>query len=76
MKEIQMNLIKYLKEKNDYKVRNCIIYLKINYPNLYGCGVDIRLIKIACLFLKECGWKLDLGSDHSDKPSKYIRGRY
>lgn len=74
--ELQTKLIEHLKNKNDYKVRDCIIYLKIHHPNLYECGININLIKLSCKFLKDCGWKLDLGTDHSDKPYKYIRGRY
>lgn len=78
MKELalQMKLMKHLKNKDDYRVRDYIIYLRAHYPNLYECGVDINLIKLSCKFLRDCGWKLDLGSDHSDRPSKYIRGRY
>ena len=68
---LQFKLIKHLGEKNDLRVRDYIIHIRKEFPNLQDCPVDISLIKKSIDFLREKGWTVDLGAK-VEKPAHWI----
>lgn len=70
--EIHFKLSKHLKNQDDSRVRDYVIYIREHFPNLDDCPIDFKIIKESIDFLKSKGWKIYL-SNNVDRPSQWIR---
>ncbi|HBK69361.1 MAG TPA: hypothetical protein DDZ91_12020 [Firmicutes bacterium] len=74
---LQLRLEKYLRLKDDFKVREWLIMSKCLCPK--GTLIDEDILREACCFLGSKGWELHFDENHNDDVDKYAvqkkRGR-
>ena len=69
---LEMRLMKHLIGKEDGRVRDYIIALRVLWPVMSEAPINVNLVKRAIDFLESRGWYMDLVEDHSEKISRYV----
>jgi hypothetical protein len=69
---LEMRLMKHLIGKEDVRVRDYLIAIKILWPDMNETPINLNLIKRAITFLESKGWRMDLKEDHSERIGRYI----
>jgi hypothetical protein len=69
---LEMRLMKHLIGKEDVRVRDYLIAIRILWPNMNETPINKNLIKRAIAYLEGKGWHMNLVEDHSDKIGRYI----
>jgi hypothetical protein len=69
---LEMRLMKHLIGKEDVRVRDYLIAIRILWPNMSETPINVNLIKRAIAYLEGKGWHMNLVEDHSDKIGRYI----
>ena len=69
---LEMRLMKHLIGKEDGRVRDYIIALRVLWPVISEAPINMNLVKRAIDFLESRGWHMNLVEDHSEKIGRYV----
>ncbi len=69
---LEMRLMKHLIGKEDVRVRDYLIAIRVLWPVMSELPISLKLIKRASAFLESRGWHMHMVEDHSEKIGRYI----